>query len=112
MINYNPDGFNIIKISVDSKVFYKVFGAWIGGGLTGTPAWRLNSGITNYEIKGDSIMFYGASGSVYECKRDTEGFGCTFTQDVLDNFLAQSKDNVKVESIALESFIEEFVNEE
>lgn len=66
---YRPDGWVIIQVSDD---LFKVFGSWGGGYLDGD-SWRLNSGITSFKVKGDTVIFHGCSGSVYECSLKTEG---------------------------------------
>ena len=71
MSNYTPDNWVVLKIDNDGEILYKVLAGWSGGYLSGD-AWRMNSGIT--EVKADSdgyLFFYGASGSCYQCHKDT-----------------------------------------
>lgn len=70
MSEYKPDNWVMIKILNDGKPFYKIVGGWSGGYLDGD-AWRINSGVTKVEETEDRYFFYGNSGSVYECHKDS-----------------------------------------
>ena len=63
-----PTKFLILKFDD----FSKVFASWYGGYLDGD-SWSLNSGIEKVEDDGDSWLFYGFSGSVYQCRKDSYG---------------------------------------
>lgn len=76
---YRPDGWVIIQVSDD---LFKVFGSWGGGYLDGD-TWRLNSGITSFNVEGDKVVFYGSSGSAYECSLGTEGMLTGYNSAVL-----------------------------
>jgi len=67
-MNYIPDNWVVLKINVpDIPPAYKVLAGWSGGYLD-SDSWRMNSGITRVERPGDGWnLFYGASGSCYEC---------------------------------------------
>lgn len=72
---YTPDNWVVLKIkpSKGSHPFYKVLAGWRGGYTQGD-SWRMNSGITRVEQPGDGwILFYGASGSCYECHENHYG---------------------------------------
>lgn len=70
MSDYTPDNWVILKIQNESKTLYKVLAGWSGGYLYGD-SWRMNSGITEVKQGGDHYEFYGLSGSVYRCHKDT-----------------------------------------
>ena len=72
MTEYNPDSWVVIKMVHKDQTFYKVLGGWSGGYLNGT-SWRLNSGIDKAELNNDRYTFYGASGSVYNCHKESYG---------------------------------------
>lgn len=72
MTEYNPDSWVVIKMTHKDQTFYKVLGGWSGGYLNGT-SWRLNSGVEKVKLDNDRYMFYGASGSVYNCHKN--GYG-------------------------------------
>jgi hypothetical protein len=61
-----PDRWVVVKISSEHGTGYKVLGSWYGGYAYGN-AWRMNSGITRVEKTDHSFLFYGNSGSCYEC---------------------------------------------
>ena len=68
-----PDRWVVLKIfSVSDGTFYRVLGSWYGGYLYGD-SWRLNSGIKRVEKTEDSFLFYGVSGSCYECRINNYG---------------------------------------
>lgn len=70
---YTPDYWVVIKISGDEP-HYRVLASWRGGYATGD-YWRMNSGITRFEVEEDSPVysFYGSSGSVYRCHEGMYG---------------------------------------
>jgi hypothetical protein len=70
---YTPDRWMLVRIQKDDgKHIYKILGSWYGGYLHGD-SWRLNSGITKIEEDKNVYRFYGSSGSVYECHKDSYG---------------------------------------
>lgn len=66
-----PDNWVIVEIADKDTTFYKVLGGWSGGYLDGD-RWRINSGITEVEEREDHYLFYGQSGSVYKCWKESE----------------------------------------
>ena len=72
MTEYNPDSWVVIKMTNKDQTFYKVLGGWSGGYLDGD-SWRLNSGVERVELDNDRYMFYGSSGSVYNCHKESYG---------------------------------------
>jgi hypothetical protein len=62
---YTPDGYAVIKITVNDDTFFKVFSSWSGGYLHGD-SWRMNSGISKLVVDGNMYYFHGFSGSVVE----------------------------------------------
>ena len=72
-MDYNPDNWVVLKITVDGTTLYKVLAGWSGGYLDGD-AWRMNSGVTQVKDGGgDYYEFYGESGSCYRCHKETYG---------------------------------------
>ena len=65
-MNTIPDKWTVVKITSPQGTVYKVLGSWYGGYLYGN-SWRMNSGITKVEKTEHSFLFYGHSGSCYEC---------------------------------------------
>ena len=61
---------------------YKVLGGWFGG-YVDSEEWKLNSGIASFTETEDSYLFYGESGSVYKCYKQSEGF-TSLTQSVFN----------------------------
>jgi hypothetical protein len=68
---YNPDKWCIVKI-VGNSTHYRVFGSWSGGYLDGD-SWRMNSGITRVGEDDNFYYVYGASGSCYNCHKESYG---------------------------------------
>ena len=68
-----PDKWNLIKVTNDKETFYKVFASWFGSYLTGA-SWKINSGISHYKETKEYYDFYGHSGSIYRCYKNSEGF--------------------------------------
>jgi hypothetical protein len=95
-MNYNPDAWQILKISTEDEPIYKVFGTWVGG-FTAGESWRLNSGITAIRENGKLLEFEGYSGSTYvvpnheHCYRTT-----TYSGSVLANIIAKSSHEIQV----------------
>jgi len=87
---YTPDYWTIVKITTpQNEVFYKVFATWRGS-YTMNEAWRMNSGITNVEIEGNYIKFYGNSGSVYKLvNKESEYRTTAYTQSILNHMKQQ-----------------------
>lgn len=61
-----PDKWAVINITSEAGTIFKVLGSWYGGYLYGN-SWRMNSGIVKVEKTENSLLFYGQSGSCYEC---------------------------------------------
>lgn len=73
MSRYVPDRWTLVKITtVDGEVIYKVFASWYGGYL-GSDSWKLNSGVVRVTKEENSYLFYGSSGSIYECHKGLYG---------------------------------------
>ena len=69
MAVYVPDNWVVVHLKGDTP-HYRVLAGWSGGYLDGD-SWRANSGITKVDQAGDYFLFYGSSGSCYECHKDT-----------------------------------------
>ena len=70
-MTYFPDNWVVIKYK-DDDPHYRILAGWSGGYMDGD-SWRMNSGITRVEVTEDSFLFYGASGSCYECIKTAYG---------------------------------------
>ena len=91
-----PDEWVVLKIfSVSDGTFYKVLGSWYGGYLHGN-SWRLNSGIERVvKASKDTFLFYGVSGSCYECRIYNYGMHLESTSVV--NQIKQGRADIIVE---------------
>lgn len=87
MREYNPDKWVMLKITYKGKPVYKILASWYGGFANGD-SWKLNSGVTKIEQDGDLYRFYGSSGSVYVCHKETYGMS-GYTMGVLHSFEEQ-----------------------
>lgn len=96
---YRPDEFAILKMILNGKVHYRVFGTWRGSYLSGEE-WRLNSGIDWVEVRGPILYFHGSSGSVYEVHKDMYGTGNSWTRFIIEGWqkdFAEGRSKVQVE---------------
>ncbi len=66
-MSYIPDNWVVIKIKGDDP-HYKILAGWSGGYATGD-SWRMNSGIVHVDETENSFIFYGSSGSAYDCRK-------------------------------------------
>jgi len=89
-MNKRPDKWVVVKITAkDQETIYKIFATWLGGYLDGD-AWKMNSGITKVEKTDDYLLFYGHSGSCYECAPSERTYGTNYyTQGVLDGIISK-----------------------
>jgi hypothetical protein len=109
MSRYDPECWEILKITKDGEVIsYKVFGGWRGGYLSGD-SWKLNSGIKSFKKLEDRIDFRGFSGSVYCCRVYGENIGSGWLRGMFNNLITQAKDaGYEATSISFEDFEKEF----
>jgi hypothetical protein len=63
-----PDKWVIIEITVENKIYHKVFASFYGGYLD-EDSWKINSGINKLEENDTHYYFHGYSGSVYRCQK-------------------------------------------
>jgi hypothetical protein len=93
-----PDNWVVLQITNPNatdallKTFYKVFATWAGGYPDGD-SWKINSGVDRVDEDETTVNFHGYSGSCYACKKGTYGTGTGYTTQILDNIIAQAKDN-------------------
>jgi len=101
MSDYRPDRWCVVSLTTYklgkngvkevSDFHYRVFGCWTGGYL-GADHWKLNSGITSVTQEGDSLLFNGSSGGVYECRKTSYG-QTGYGIGVLTNMIERSRAN-------------------
>ena len=95
-MNYNPDAWQILKISTEDEPIYKVFGIWYGGYVQ-SESWRLNSGITAIRENGKLLEFEGYSGSTYVVPNHENCYRTTaYSSSVLANIIAKSSHEIQV----------------
>lgn len=90
MIDYNPDKFVVVKLTVpEFGSAYKVLASWYGG-YAGSDSWKLSSGITKI-IKADKgYEFLNCSGSTYFCSKQTYGMS-SYTSSIYAGFVDRLK---------------------
>ena len=91
-----PDRWVVLKIlSVSDGTFYKVLGSWYGGYSNGN-FWRINSGIQRVDkVAKDTFLFYGVSGSCYECR--INNYGMHLESNNIVNQMKQGRADIIVE---------------
>ena len=72
MSEYYPHNWIVLKMKPGKGAYpvYKVLAGWSGGYLDGD-SWRMNSGISKVTENGEYLEFWGHSGSVYVCHKDS-----------------------------------------
>jgi hypothetical protein len=95
MIKY-PDKWVCIKLTPkENKSYYRIFACWYGGYL-GSDSWQLNSGVASVNVLEDSYQFIGASGSIYQCHKNTYGTS-GYGSGVLNQMINGVKDEITIE---------------
>jgi len=90
MSRYVPDRWLLTKIANGKgDVAYKIFASWYGGYL-GADSWKLNSGIVKVIEEENSYLFYGYTGSIYECHKGSYGIS-GYGSSVLANMIDQAQ---------------------
>jgi hypothetical protein len=84
MSTYNPDKWVMLKFTCGDEVIYKILASWYGGFARGD-SWQLNSGVVKIEEDGDLYLFYGSSGSVYQCHKQMYGMSM-YTRGILEGW--------------------------
>ena len=92
--HYIPDKWIIIEISSAEDSVRKVFATWYGGYLDGD-SWRLSSGITKVEDKGDWYLFHNESGSIYQCYKGYYGTN-SYSYGILMNFVEKARESMNI----------------
>lgn len=108
-MNYNPDGWKLVKIINNGEVLYKVFATW-SGGYTQCDSWRMNSGIVRYDLDGDLVHMHGFSESIYTLRLSDEDRINLYGRMVLESMMneANAMTSISTEVITLEKFLGEF----
>ena len=97
---YEPDNWVIVAIEQDDgTTFHKVLGGWSGGYLDGN-TWRMNSGIDRIITDEDHYDIHGYSGSVYRCRKDTEGIRMNIA-----NILEKLIDTGRVKQVSINDIL-------
>jgi hypothetical protein len=95
MVNvYNPDSWVVLRMTHKDQIIYKVLGGWSSDYLNGS-SWRLNSGIEKADLNDNVYSFYGASGSVYNCHKDSYGLRMS-TAGIWDGMKNKYPDQVEL----------------
>jgi hypothetical protein len=66
-MTYIPDNWVVIKYNGNDP-HYRILAGW-SGGYTDSDTWRMNSGIVRVDETEDAFLFYGSSGSCYDCRK-------------------------------------------
>jgi hypothetical protein len=69
-----PNNWIIVRFdSEEYGIIYKVVAGWSGGYVHGD-SWRINSGIVSVDEDEKYYYFYGYSGSIYKCYKESNAF--------------------------------------
>jgi len=91
MSEYNPDVWVVVKIQAPGhEMYYRILAGWYGGYL-GSDEWKLSSGIEKVIDKGNYFEVYNASGSVYNCHKETERMS-SYTYSIFKRYEKQAKE--------------------
>ena len=86
--HHYPDKWCVIDVG---GKFYKLF-ASIYGGYTSGDSWKLNSGITKVIDHGDTLQFFGTSGTSYTCDKLSYG-SHMYGEGVLNNLIRHAAES-------------------
>ena len=104
MSDYNPDCWVIVRFTSEKfGVVDKILAGWSGGYTSGSE-WKLNSGITKVEDKGDRFLVTGSTGSVYNLYKPFQKLGSSIAP-IYHSFVKQIEESSSEASIEiLDSF--------
>jgi hypothetical protein len=112
MSEYRPDKWEIVKIQDgDEEPVYKVMGGWSGSYLD-SDSWRLSSGLDEVTEDGDYYLMKNASGSVYKCHKNMQGFTSLSGMVYSDYANKAEGTDVKISTVSVEEYLKETSNEE
>jgi len=72
MTTYTPNKWVIVEITYAGEAIKRVLGSWYSG-YTNGDSYRLSSGVTRVEDKGDHYLIHNYSGSQYVCYKTANG---------------------------------------
>lgn len=105
MSQYKPENWVILTCTSKGTTIDKIFSGSYGG-YGGSDDWRLSSGLTDWEDKGDYIVATNLSGSVYELRKSAYGMS-GYMRSMLHHWLqsiAESGDTKTYLGIREETF--------
>jgi hypothetical protein len=89
--DHKPDRWVMLKFESAGQITYKILGSW-GGGYTQGQSWQLNSGVVKIEEEDNHYLFYGYSGSVYKCHKQSYGM-TSYAMQVYNTFQKQIEES-------------------
>lgn len=89
-ISETPERWVVLKLPNN---FYKIFGTWYGGYLTGD-RWKLNSGVKSVDQDDEFYYFNGFSGSCYKCRKSDYGVATSYGNSVLSRLLEHANGEI------------------
>jgi len=99
MNSYTPDRWVIVEIKSKNLTLRRVLGGWYGGFAIGD-YWRMSSGITEVNDKGDYYEIANHSGSIYTCYKNAEGMS-TYMSQIYKGYQKQTDDNISIELVKI-----------
>jgi hypothetical protein len=100
MSTHTPNKWLVIQMG-DVK---KVLGGWSGGYLD-SDNWRLSSGVKSIEEDGEYYLIHNHSGSVYNCRKGSEGV-TSLSSSILEQIKKKCKeDDVEFKVISDEDLL-------
>jgi hypothetical protein len=104
-MEYNPDSWLLLEVTYEGETCYRVFGVWAGGYVDGDN-WHLNSGVVSVDEDDTHYSFYGASGSVYRCRKGSHRLtaycSCVVAQ-MIETGYVKAVEEANIESVLVSS---------
>lgn len=97
-MNYHPDRWVKVELSINGNKQYRVFAGWYGGYTSGD-SWKLSSPIVTESVDKDSFIFDNESGSKYICHKNcygTSGYMSIVFESLTKSLKTSQDDYIKI----------------
>ena len=97
---YNPDLWEIVKITSPKGDYYRVLGSWYGG-FAGSNSWRMSSGITEIIDHDNHYEVLNESGSTYICRKHDRGMS-GYTTSIYAQYKESARDGMDIDIVEID----------